>query len=89
MQSKVAPLQNAAKAASLSDKQIQNIFGDLYQQPGPNGRVGGAETPKPAATGLSLAGKTVSPSQLQQYMTTNKVDQQTAINELKAMGAKF
>jgi hypothetical protein len=89
MQGKVGPLQDAATAAGLSEKQKQNIFGNLYQVPGANGRVGGAETPKPAATALPLAGKTVSPSQLQQYMTKNGYDQQTAMTKLKALGASF
>lgn len=88
MQGKVGPLQDAATAAGLSEKQKQSIFGNLYQVPGASGRVGGEEKPKSAAA-LPLAGKTVSPSQLQQYMTNNKLDQQTAINRLKALGANF
>jgi hypothetical protein len=50
MQSKTGPLQDAAKAAGLTDKQTQSIFGSLYQVPGANGRVAGnTPTPPPAA----------------------------------------
>lgn len=90
MQSKVGPLQDSATAGGLTAKQQQAIFGQLYQVPGSNGRVvGSTPTPTPAAPAAFNGGKPVSPSQLQQYMTKNGYDQQTAMTKLKALGATF
>jgi hypothetical protein len=92
MQSKVGPLQDAAKSAGLSDRQIQGVFGNLYRQPGPSGRVGDEGSPNTQATGNTnkpLAGQTPTAAQIFQFMQSNKMDHDTAIATLKAQGANL